>query len=73
MVRSEIMVSISTSALGKSLFTLQVVMRLPCRGSLEGALYHSAFHSVATEARLTRNQARAHVHKAFVLGTPETP
>lgn len=70
---SEIMVSISASILDKNIFTLQVVLRLSCRGLLVGALCHSAFQSVVTEARLRRNQVQAHGHKAFVLGTPETP
>lgn len=70
---SEITVSISASILDRSIFTLQVVLRLSCRGLLVGALYHSAFQSVVTEARLRRNQVQAHGHKAFVLGTPETP
>lgn len=70
---SEIMVSISANILDRSFFTLQVVLRLSCRGLLVGALYHSAFQSVVTEARLRRNQVQAHGHKAFVLGTPETP
>lgn len=70
---SEITVSISASILDKSIFALQVVLRPSCRGSLAGALYHSAFQSVASEARLRRNQVQAHGRKAFVLGTPETP
>lgn len=70
---SQIMVSISASILDNSSWTTEVVLRPSCRGSLVGALYHSAFQSVASEARFRRNQVQAHGHKAFVLGTPETP
>lgn len=36
-------------------------------------LYHSTSHSAVNKARLWHNQAIADGHKAFVLGTPETP